>query len=184
MIPKKEEAVSPVIGVMLMIVVTVIVAAAVSAFAGGYVNDDKKAPVAAISCTATDGGLLFTHESGDYIDLADVIVVLRNGEETKRFIGSENQHSGDEPIIRKVSAGMTSANPHGYVARTADLQINTGNQFYLYADNDGNSVSGGYLGWDATSDDPAFYLTIDEIGTYRIVDRESGQTISEGEISV
>ena len=31
----KDEAVSPVIGVMLMIVVTVIVAAVVSAFAGG-----------------------------------------------------------------------------------------------------------------------------------------------------
>jgi len=48
------------------------------------------------------------------------------------------------------------------------------------ADNDGSAVAGGYLGWD----DPAFYLTTDEIGTYRIVDRESGQTISEGGIRV
>jgi hypothetical protein len=40
-----EEAVSPVIGVMLMLVVTIIIAAVVSAFAGGLIgNDDQKAP--------------------------------------------------------------------------------------------------------------------------------------------
>ncbi len=169
-----DEAVSPVIGVMLMIVVTVIIAAVVSAFAGGYSDDDRKAPTAVISCEALEGGLLFTHESGDFIDLADVVVVLANGEDTRRFLGSEHQHYGETPIIRKVSP-MESDNVH-----VADMQISTGNQFYLYADNDGSAVAGGYLGWD----DPAFYLTTDEIGTYRIVDRESGQTISEGGIRV
>ena len=40
-----EEAVSPVIGVMLMLVVTIIIAAVVSAFAGGLIgNEDQKAP--------------------------------------------------------------------------------------------------------------------------------------------
>ncbi|KAF1076429.1 type IV pilin [Methanogenium sp. MK-MG] len=175
MITEKEDAVSPVIGVMLMIVVTVIIAAVVSGFAGGYSDSDRKAPTAAISCQALEGGLLFTHESGEYIDLVDVIVILTNGEDTRRFYGSEHQ-SGDDPddyVIRKVSRVSSL---------TADLQINTGNQFYLYADNDGSAsgVSGAYLGWN----NPEFYLTTDEIGTYRIVERESGQAISEGIINI
>lgn len=40
----KESAVSPVIGVMLMLVVTIIVAAVVAAFAGGLVTTTEKAP--------------------------------------------------------------------------------------------------------------------------------------------
>lgn len=41
---KNEEAVSPVIGVMLMLVVTVILAAAVSSYAGGMGGNMQKAP--------------------------------------------------------------------------------------------------------------------------------------------
>jgi len=168
---RNEEAVSPVIGVMLMIVVTVIVAAVVSAFAGGYSDGDRKAPTAVISCKATDSGLLFTHESGDFIDLVDVIVVLTNGEDTRRFYYAPSE--SDSRAMRKVSPIID--------AKTADLQITTGNQFYLPADNDGSGsgVAGAYLGWD----DPKFYLTIDEIATYTIIERESNQIISKGVIN-
>ncbi|MDD5142785.1 type IV pilin [Methanoregula sp.] len=41
---KGEDAVSPVVGVMLMLVVTVIIAAVVSGFAGGLVDGKEKAP--------------------------------------------------------------------------------------------------------------------------------------------
>ena len=41
---KGEDAVSPVVGVMLMLVVTLIIAAVVSAFAGGWSPVPKKAP--------------------------------------------------------------------------------------------------------------------------------------------
>ncbi|WOX55512.1 type IV pilin N-terminal domain-containing protein [Methanoculleus palmolei] len=44
----KDEAVSPVIGVMLMLVVTIIIAAVVSAFAGGMTGDVQKAPQASV----------------------------------------------------------------------------------------------------------------------------------------
>jgi FlaG/FlaF family flagellin (archaellin) len=45
MIQKKDEdAVSPVVGVMLMLVVTIIIAAVVSGFAGGLVNGQSKSP--------------------------------------------------------------------------------------------------------------------------------------------
>lgn len=165
---RQEDAVSPVIGVMLMIAVTIIIAAVVSGFAGGYSDEDRKAPTATISCQVTDAGLLFTHESGEFIDLADVIVVLRNGEDTTTFYGSE--HS---------DMAKVSETDWGTIQRT-DKQIDPGNQFFLPADNNGSAVAGGYLGWDS----PEFCLTIDEIGVYRIIDRVSGQTISEGMINI
>jgi archaeal type IV pilus assembly protein PilA len=42
----QEDAVSPVVGVMLMLVVVIIIAAVVSAFAGGLTSKEEKAPVA------------------------------------------------------------------------------------------------------------------------------------------
>ena len=44
----RDEAVSPVIGVMLMLVVTIIIAAVVSAFAGGMAGDVQKVPQASV----------------------------------------------------------------------------------------------------------------------------------------
>jgi hypothetical protein len=44
-----QDAVSPVVGVMLMLVVTIIIAAVVSAFAGGVTSSSEKAPNAQIS---------------------------------------------------------------------------------------------------------------------------------------
>ncbi len=46
---KRDDAVSPVVGVMLMLVVTIIIAAVVSGFAGGLVGSTQKAPQASVS---------------------------------------------------------------------------------------------------------------------------------------
>ena len=85
----KEDAVSPVIGVMLMLVVTIIVAAVVTAFAGGLGTSVEKAPNAVLDVKiysahdiAGSMGMLYdgkgyapdltvTHMSGDPIDTAD-----------------------------------------------------------------------------------------------------------------
>jgi hypothetical protein len=47
-IKKKDDAVSPVVGVMLMLVVTIVIAAMVSAFAGGLGSNQEKVPQASI----------------------------------------------------------------------------------------------------------------------------------------
>jgi FlaG/FlaF family flagellin (archaellin) len=74
-----SEAVSPVIGVMLMLVVTIIVAAAVSAFAGGFADDQKETPVAQIDVQLkTEGSypkLVFTHLGGDALDTSDLKII-------------------------------------------------------------------------------------------------------------
>jgi FlaG/FlaF family flagellin (archaellin) len=83
-----SEAVSPVIGVMLMLVVTIIVAAGVSAFAGGVAGDQKETPVAQIDIklvTAVDSSgsvtpqLVFTHKGGDPISTSDLKIVTSVG---------------------------------------------------------------------------------------------------------
>jgi flagellin-like protein len=53
---KNEEAVSPVIGVMLMLVVTVILAAAVSSYAGGMGGNMQKAPQMAMDVSIQNSG--------------------------------------------------------------------------------------------------------------------------------
>ncbi|WP_052418778.1 type IV pilin [Methanolacinia paynteri] len=73
----REDAVSPVIGVMLMIVVTVIIAAIVSGFAGGMSDNQNAAPTAAIQCNivkedADNVVMTLKHVSGDSLKTADL----------------------------------------------------------------------------------------------------------------
>lgn len=53
---KKEEGVSPVIGILLMLVVTLIIAAVVSGFAGGLVSNQKPAPSASVEIHVNNDG--------------------------------------------------------------------------------------------------------------------------------
>lgn len=52
----RDEGVSPVVGVMLMLVVTIIIAAVVSAFAGGMGKTTDKAPTVSMECRIANGG--------------------------------------------------------------------------------------------------------------------------------
>jgi archaeal type IV pilus assembly protein PilA len=53
---QKERAVSPVVGVMLMLVVVIIIAAVVSGFAGGLMNGQKKAPLLSLDTHIVNTG--------------------------------------------------------------------------------------------------------------------------------
>lgn len=97
---RNTDAVSPVVGVMLMLVVTIIIAAVVSAFAGGLASDTSKAPQASLSVVAVikdiqdtnktnwdpnypddftaKNGLLFEHMGGDAFALSDISIQLQS----------------------------------------------------------------------------------------------------------
>lgn len=98
-IEHKDSAVSPVIGILLMLVVTIIIAAVVSGFAGGFAGDTSKAPQASIVAKdivvneAYDGSntdydfnvvagkaadiyVVFEHQGGDGINLNNVEIYL------------------------------------------------------------------------------------------------------------
>ena len=65
---ENKEAVSPVVGVMLMLVVTLIIAGVVSAFGGGLVSTTSATPQASISSSLTfEDKLKVQHNGGDSI---------------------------------------------------------------------------------------------------------------------
>ena len=85
---QKDDAVSPVVGVMLMLVVTIIIAAVVAAFAGGLATSTEKAPTAVLDVTiknydASNGfseafvtDLFIRHISGDEIPAKDIFITF------------------------------------------------------------------------------------------------------------
>jgi flagellin-like protein len=76
-----EEAVSPVIGVILMVAITVILAAVIAAFVFGM-GPPKQAPQASIRATSTDTAaemVTLEHQGGADITLSNVKFIVDNG---------------------------------------------------------------------------------------------------------
>ena len=111
---RTDSAVSPVVGVLLMLVVTIIIAAVVSGFAGGLVSTTQKAPAANIGMelnTQANNGMggftktfTFTHKSGDVLNTKDLSIityfVATNGTIVKH-------HKINEPIPEGWFKGWT-----------------------------------------------------------------------------
>jgi FlaG/FlaF family flagellin (archaellin) len=84
---KNEDAVSPVIGVILMVVITVIIAAVMAIFAFG-VEEPAKTPVAKLEFRAnndmTNTGLCISNKGGDSLVLSELVLSVnkagQNGE--------------------------------------------------------------------------------------------------------
>jgi archaeal type IV pilus assembly protein PilA len=88
---KNESAVSPVVGVMLMLVATIIIAAVVSAFAGGMVSGTSKTPQATIQGAYSQSkGMTITHSGGDAIPLGTTTIYVRP---TKSFGNDADKYS-------------------------------------------------------------------------------------------
>lgn len=113
-----KEAVSPVIGVMLMIVVVVILAAAVSSFAGSLKNRDK--PINAvfdIIASASEGTIKIKHMGGDVIYKEDIKIMVSHGvpkmsgtldNKYLTFYPSDQQHRDPGMDKTPLSSGQTA----------------------------------------------------------------------------
>ena len=104
---KKEDAVSPVIGVMLMLVVTIVIAAVVAAFAGGLATETEAAPVVVLDADVYANGnnaatLTLRSLSGDNLQRGDASVKILDLDGTELATG--NLGSGS------LSPGMTLSN--------------------------------------------------------------------------
>ncbi|NMB79057.1 MAG: type IV pilin [Methanomicrobiales archaeon] len=76
-----QEAVSPVVGVMLMLVVTIIIAAVVSAFSGGLSQETTKAPQVTIQGKySITEGFTIEHTGGDPIGTPTVKILVHPAE--------------------------------------------------------------------------------------------------------
>mgnify|MGYP000190910795 CR=1 FL=1 len=96
---REDTAVSPVIGVILMVAITVILAAVIGAFVLNLGQGlDQRAPQASFSFDYADDSVDVTHESGDTID-ADRLNVTSS---------ASIDYANSEPFADSVGAGDTA----------------------------------------------------------------------------
>lgn len=94
---KKEDAVSPVVGVMLMLVVTIVIAAVVAAFAGGLAEDTSKIPVASFKADVTaKDTIIFTLMGGDALVPSSINVIVKQGNSV--LASGKPTASGGSPV--------------------------------------------------------------------------------------
>ena len=104
-----QNAVSPVVGVMLMLVVVLIIAAIVSGFAGSLVQTNNKAPQATVQGTlhvnGTQNFIVLNHMGGDELATAKIQIILKKGDEWTQWGGQLGATVLDKSKIFN-SAGM------------------------------------------------------------------------------
>ena len=118
---KQTEAVSPVVGVMLMLVVTIIIAAVVSGFAGGLSGSQEMAPQASIAVSTayvSDGNfdIKFEHQGGDAIKTSDcefiTFLTLPNGTVIKHTQTPSSALARSESPTQLAGSASYSRGPH------------------------------------------------------------------------
>ncbi|OPX71449.1 MAG: hypothetical protein A4E38_01015 [Methanoregulaceae archaeon PtaB.Bin108] len=83
----RDEAVSPVVGVMLMLVVTIIIAAVVSGFAGGLINSQEATPSANFDVSLTNHSIELKVQSiSEDISSKDLVIVLTNATHMRKLV--------------------------------------------------------------------------------------------------
>ena len=180
---QKEDAVSPVIGVMLMLVVTVIIAAVVSVFATGLFTEQDPSSNVVIQLSnhkvAESGGsycfssITFTHRGGDVLEISNLKLALTYGGDTYTF------YMGD--LWSKYPASA-SANPGLGSSEFADLRNwEPGEKITLDKFSDLFTNSGNY-GYTTIADD---WKNMNAKGSFdwSIVDA-TGYTIAAGTADV
>jgi FlaG/FlaF family flagellin (archaellin) len=184
MIQHKDAAVSPVVGVMLMLVVTIIIAAIVSAFAGGLAGDQHKTPQANLAVTGViqsiggtinptkypyvltyppgyyaANGLKFENNGGDTFSLNDVAIQLQSEDTTYTLQPTDTPNTTATTTYPGsiLTPGITNGGYFQKIGNTSlsDTTIAPGDAFMLYAD--GNALAVTYPGgstWSSSTYGP------------------------------
>lgn len=196
-----DNAVSPVVGVMLMLVVTIIIAAVVSAFAGGLSSSQQKTPQVTITATPviqafgdtdttnsaanypTDftaaNGIEFENAGGDTFQLSDINLVLESGG-TKYTITPTDKLN--DPTVAgsggwgaDLPANLTDGGYYLKVGDTSkyDKTIAPGDKFMVYADGLYDSSNSAY----GPSPDNGKYLVWRPINTTNGIGAQFGTKV-------
>lgn len=108
---KNEEAVSPVIGVILMIAITVVIAAVVASFAYGIIGGVSKAPNAALvieDATVGKTSVTVIHHGGDTV--TDAFALNTSGTAIDSWDNLVVKHDGTNILAANVSFGGDTDN--------------------------------------------------------------------------
>lgn len=158
-----DRAVSPVVGIMLMLSVTVLVAAIVSTYAGGFAGGTDKGPQSSIRAVPdlAQHRVYFEHEGGDPFMLGSVQVVLR-------------EHDNKTAISLSDAPGNRVRNftEVGVADRNSDTTIQAGDTFFI--------ESVGWSDGDTWMRFGSLNLTKDEKITWLLVDKGTSRSISSG----
>jgi archaeal type IV pilus assembly protein PilA len=198
-----EQAVSPVVGVMLMLVVTIIIAAVVSAFAGGLGSGTQKAPQASIdvkintaaddTMSGTETIMTFTELSGDPIPTKDLAIVTYY--QNKAGTIYKNKQTATSPALALYSySSATTRVPFINDMRYGASGNNPEKDFGNYTWNSGDVLSTGNTAGTAyllaiNSTTTPYTISDPDFGPGSIVDVKilhipSGQYIFSKEVSV
>jgi flagellin-like protein len=148
---KKDNAVSPVIGVLLMLVVTIIIAAVVAAFTGGLTGETKKSPQIALSADYSQtGGLKIFHDGGDNVLTPS----------TKIFVGPTADFGSYEQLRWEVNTSKTTIMPANITWYDPTLAASKSARFFQagdYAITSPDDVQPRLYGSSGTSDSSSGY---------------------------
>ena len=112
-----EHAVSPVVGVMLMLVVTIIIAAVVSAFAGGMSSSQNQVPQVSMKATYSQSdGMKIYHNGGDTLAIGDFNIFLTPA---KNFYSIESDSYSNQIDKKLISNGYNDTAVMWYDSRGA-----------------------------------------------------------------
>ena len=108
----EDRAVSPVIGVILMVAITVILAAVIGAFVLGLGDSASQTTPSAsfdfeFEKTNSDFNATVTHEGGDTIPENDQLNISYNDDESEQFADGSPVRAGDSVKVENVEAEST-----------------------------------------------------------------------------
>jgi len=157
LINKRESAVSPVIGILLMLVVTLIIAAVVSSFASGMAGDQQKTPQTSIQANTNcaESTVFFDHKGGDSFDLGSISIVFQ---------------SQDSKITLSRSDVGKNCVAFEKIGDSTSTMINSGDKFFIK----------GTKSWDKGIDFGNFSMSPFTKCEWMIIDTASRSTISKG----
>jgi len=153
-----DEAVSPVVGVMLMLVVTIVIAGLIAVFATGSLGSTSSTPVSIFTVkdieTKTIGSTTFI----DYVEFA------HKGGDTLTLDGIR---------VEFTCYGMVTSVPTGYLSSSSGNNgLSTGDVLTVKSYESGNTVMVGLKTAEGVS------------VSYRIIDTASGNAIASGNFVV
>lgn len=210
---RNEEAVSPVVGVMLMLVVTIIIAAIVAGFSGGVVGSEKSAPQSSFvvgynaqitdtdktnaqaDSPKTNNGLTFRLVSGDTVSLDNIMIELQSGADSIKFTMDTvlNTSAGAVEENNKVKIIKSGENPTYFaVLPNMDEVIAIGDSFMLLADGSYDSTlatdpaiaKGRFLTWSPEGSSGVFKVKQNVAFDYAIYDTVSNKIIQSGTVTI
>ena len=106
----EERAVSPVIGVILMVAITVILAAVIGTFVLGIAPGDDPAPSAQISIQGDAGHANVTlhHNGGDTLTMGDHSVLVNGSSEDGNTSMTGSLSAGERLVVEDLATGNNS----------------------------------------------------------------------------